>query len=382
MDSIIKVLYVDDEPDMLEIGKILLESEDPNLKVDTIVSARLAMKHLHKHKYDVIVSDYKMTDMDGITFLKHLHVSGNTTPVILFTGKGREELEIQAFNEGADDYVEKGCNPKLQFMELAHKIRRSSLNHRLKEENLKYAERFKNVFDAINEFIFEMDAHATITFVSNKVKDVIGYEPRQVIGKTPLDFIGSTDEIKRVSALLAEYGKNPQKIYHMEFHCLSKDVREITLKITAAPMYDETKKFIGYQGSIEDITESNRLKEKQIFTNIILKTQMETSLDGILVIDDKGNILQYNRNFVIMWGIPKLILESRLDKDTIDVVLEKLKYPDEFLARVSELYTNKTEKSRENVYLKDGRVFDRYSAPMIENGKYYGRVWYFREIER
>ena len=58
--------------------------------------------------YDAIISDYQIPDMDGIEFLKKVRSSGNSIPFIIFTGKGREEVVIEALNAGADFYLQKG----------------------------------------------------------------------------------------------------------------------------------------------------------------------------------------------------------------------------------------------------------------------------------
>ena len=116
------VLYVDDESTLLEISKIYLERSGL-FDVDTITSAPAALTLLDTKNYDVIISDYQMPVMDGIELLKAVRSSGNTIPFILFTGRGREEIVIQALNEGADFYLQKGGEPKSQFTELSHKIK-------------------------------------------------------------------------------------------------------------------------------------------------------------------------------------------------------------------------------------------------------------------
>ncbi len=88
--------------------------------VDTITSATDALALLDTKVYDAIISDYHMPVMDGIEFLKNIRTSGNTIPFILFTGRGREEIVIQALNEGADFYLQKGGEPVSQFTELSH----------------------------------------------------------------------------------------------------------------------------------------------------------------------------------------------------------------------------------------------------------------------
>ena len=125
---------------------------------------------------------------------------------------------------------------------------------------------------------------------------------------------------------------------------------------------------------------AKRTKELE-FKNLILSTQNETYVDGILVVDDKLRIISYNRRFLELWGIPPELAEARADGPVLDVVASRVLDRERFLARVDELYANREEKSWEEIFLKDGRVFDRYSAPMLrDDGKYFGKVWYFRDI--
>ena len=74
-------------------------------------------------KYDAIISDYQMPEKDGIQFLTLIRRSGKDIPFILFTGRGREDVVIQAINNGADFYIQKGGDPRSQFAELTHKLK-------------------------------------------------------------------------------------------------------------------------------------------------------------------------------------------------------------------------------------------------------------------
>ena len=118
----IKVLAVDDEPDLGILSKEFLEVSG-DIEVDVIYSVREARTALLEKRYDAIVSDYQMPDEDGIQFLKSLRVVGDNIPFILFTGKGREEVVIEALNNGADSYLQKGGMPAPMYVELAHRIR-------------------------------------------------------------------------------------------------------------------------------------------------------------------------------------------------------------------------------------------------------------------
>ena len=102
---------------------------------------------------------------------------------------------------------------------------------------------------------------------------------------------------------------------------------------------------------------------------------------GILVVAENREIISSNRQFADMWGISSDIIASRSDERALESVMNKLASPEEFLNKVKNLYQARNETSRDEIALKDGRTFDRYSAPMFgTDGRYYGRVWYFRDI--
>jgi len=122
MPEKIPILYVDDEPDLLEIGRQFLETLG-DFTVNTAESVADAKAMLINKPFDVIVSDYQMPGTNGIEFLKYVRQQYPDTPFILFTGRGREEVVIEAINNGAEAYLQKGGAPLPQFTELAQKIR-------------------------------------------------------------------------------------------------------------------------------------------------------------------------------------------------------------------------------------------------------------------
>lgn len=125
-----------------------------------------------------------------------------------------------------------------------------------------------------------------------------------------------------------------------------------------------------------------RLTEEELaFKNIILSTQQECSIDGILVIGENSTIMSFNRRYVELWGVPPEFLEAQDNTQLLQFVSNQMMDPEAFLSRILYHYEHREEKSREEIALKDGRIFDRYSSPMTgSEGKYYGRVWYFRDI--
>ena len=116
-----KVLLVDDDPVFLELSKTFLEVFH-DINSDTVESAGQALEKLNELSYDVVVSDYDMPYMDGISFLRTIRDKRINIPFILFTGVGKEELMSRAIENGADSFIQKKGDPKAQCSELSQRI--------------------------------------------------------------------------------------------------------------------------------------------------------------------------------------------------------------------------------------------------------------------
>ncbi|MCP1715433.1 PAS domain S-box-containing protein [Methanocalculus alkaliphilus] len=148
-----RIIYIDDEPALLEIGKIFLERTG-HYAVDVEADPESALGRVLTGGYDAVISDYQMPCMNGIELLQEIRKAECRVPFIIFTGKGREDVVIEALNNGADFYLQKGGDPKSQFAELAKKLEHA-IGRRRAEEEVSYRLEFERlVADISSLFLY------------------------------------------------------------------------------------------------------------------------------------------------------------------------------------------------------------------------------------
>jgi PAS domain S-box-containing protein len=201
----IAVLYVDDEPALLELTNLFL-GRSGDFAIDTALSAKLAQEKLRQHPFDVIVADYLMPEMDGIEFLKGLRAGGCSIPFIIFTGKGREGVAIEALNSGADFYLQKGGDPRSQFAELGNMIRQAAHKRRAEEALRENEQRYRNVVEDQTELICRFLPDGTHIFVNDAYCRYFSMRRDEIIGRPFAPRIPAGDR-ERVKVHLASLSR-------------------------------------------------------------------------------------------------------------------------------------------------------------------------------
>src|SRR6185503_742908 len=129
-----------------------------------------------------------------------------------------------------------------------------------------------------------------------------------------------------------------------------------------------------------DISDRVAVESDLRAANSVLAATLESTADGILVVDGDGRVTSFNSRFSEMWGIPDEVLTARDDSEAIAFVLEQLSDPASFVAKVQGLYEEPEAESHDTLVFKDGRVFERDSLPQRIDGAVVGRVWSFRDV--
>ncbi|MFH1679205.1 MAG: response regulator [Candidatus Eisenbacteria bacterium] len=141
----------------------------------------------------------------------------------------------------------------------------------------------------------------------------------------------------------------------------------------------ETNVLDTYLGLASLVFEKTRAARIRGVSEETLRATLEATADGILVVGREGRVTHYNSRFLEMWGIPRELAETRDDPALLRYVVDQLADPDSFLSKVNELYGSEAV-GKDMIAFKDGRLFERYSAPLLVGGDSTGRVWCFHDV--
>jgi PAS domain S-box-containing protein len=240
---------------------------------------------------------------------------------------------------------------------------------------LRYLDLFENAQDAI----LTNDASGRFTSVNRAAERLTGYTREEIVGMTVPQLVSPelADIARQEMARLAVSGAGPAT---REWEIITKDGRSVPLEVSTRTIYDGDRP-AGIQAIARDITERKRAEEELRLKTTLLEAETESTIDGILAVDNTNRTILCNQQFARMWNIPEAILATQEGTKRIEYLLSQVENPAPFLEKMTHLYGHPDEKARDEVRLKNGKVFDRYSSPLIGvTGDHYGRIWYFRDV--
>jgi len=223
-----------------------------------------------------------------------------------------------------------------------------------------------------------LDRAGTVDASSVVVTRLLGHDQELIEGR-PLAGIVDTRDRARLTTALRDARTSGSRPVTVDLRMCRIDGAVVPFALTFTNLLDDpTLEGIVVTGhDISDrVTAEDELRE----TNSLLATTLESTADGILVVDQEGRISSFNRRFAEMWRIPDEVLSSRDDGEALLCVLEQLRDPSSFLAKVQDLYATPEAHSHDVLRFKDGRVFERDSLPRRIADRVVGRVWSFRDI--
>jgi PAS domain S-box-containing protein len=290
----IAVLYVDDEATLLDVAEIYLEGTG-EFEVTTALSGLSALDLLATRQFDAVISDYQMPEMDGIELLKQVRTASPLLPFIIFTGKGREEIAIEAFENGADFYLQKGGAPKPQFKELAQKIKSAVGKRQAEDALLQSEEQFRALFENANDAIFLYEilpdgSPGGYIRVNEVACRRLGYTCDELLALSPTDIVAKEHlpYIPGLSPVPEREGKTTFEAIHRR-----KDGSEFPVEISTQVFELQSRKMA--LSIARDITERKKAELTIKQTGERLNAIINGSSIPQFVIDQHHNVVYWNK---------------------------------------------------------------------------------------
>ena len=237
---------------------------------------------------------------------------------------------------------------------------------------------YRGLFDSLTDLVYVQDFEGRFLAVNEAVVRAYGYTREELIGQTPLLLTppgtvepGAMAEVfDRVVA-----GETVRTDWLAQRKDGSTFYKEIV--IHRSTYFGEDVVL----AVARDVTERVEAERALRFQKALLEAEGEASIDGILVVSREGEVLSTNGRFLEMWEIPVEETDAGAGAALLDVVLDRTADPDASRAQVEHLCGHPDETARDEVALRDGRVFDLHTAPVRSaDGEAYGRVWFFRDV--
>ncbi|NMB78912.1 MAG: PAS domain S-box protein [Methanomicrobiales archaeon] len=308
------ILFVDDDEVLLGLNRIYLEKTG-DFSVHTATTAHAALENLATTTYDAIITDYQMPDMDGITFLKTVRGRHATLPVIILTGRGREEVVIEAYESGADFYIQKGPDTQGMITELRHKILRA-IEHRGMIAELDHSrQQMTDIINFLPDATFVLDIKGRVIAWNRAMEQLTGINRDAMLGKGEyehsLPFYGTkrpmlADIILNKNTVASGYDHIEQngdkisaEIVIPHFH----NGRGAIMWATAGPLYDATGAITGAIESIRDISDLCAMKRDLCIAREANQAFSDLIPVGIFEMDKDNQLSFSNIAACAMFGV-------------------------------------------------------------------------------
>ena len=269
--------------------------------------------------------------------------------------------------------------PKDDDVRLIELVTHTAATAILKEragENLRGSEeRFRTLVQQASDAIFVHDPDGRLLDVNESACKNLGYPRNELLRMSVSDI---EQDLRPEEALKIWRGFKPGQSQTVRGRHRRKDGTTFPVEVSLTCY--EIQGQVLFAGLTRNTSERREYEDQLAQSVSLLRTTLESSGSGILVVDTAGKITTYNNRFLEMWRIPAELVAQNDDQVILKVVLEQLKEPEAFRRRVEELYRQPAEESYDTLYFKDGRIYDRVSRPQRQGDQIIGRVWSFRDV--
>jgi len=259
----------------------------------------------------------------------------------------------------------------------ASKVARDITERKRAEAALRQSEeQFRLIMENLADLVAVLDLDGRRLYNSPSYREILG-DPDKLRGSSSFDQVHPEDRARVQQAFQETVRTGVGQ--RLEYRLVSQDGHARYIESQGSVIRDAHGRVSQVVVVSRDVTERREAEEALRWSETQLKVVLESTADGILAVDSKGKVIKANRRFAKLWRIPQSLMDGEDDRALLDFVREQLSDPDAFLKKVQSLYTSEAV-DMDTLGFKDGRIFERYSSPILTNGVITGRVWSFRDI--
>jgi PAS domain S-box-containing protein len=294
--TLIRLLYIDDEESMLVLGTAYLRRSG-KFEVETALSGEIALEKFKKGHFDAIISDYRMVGMSGIELLKEVRKS-SSVPFILFTGRGREEVAIQAMENGADFYLQKGNDSDAMYAELEHKVLAAVERRQAREALAAGEERYRALIETTGTGFAVLDGEGAVCEANCEFVRMTGRASKdEVLGRHVLEWTTPYHREPTLQAFQDLLRTGRLRHYEVDYAWPDGTVVPVEVNATTISLGGRTLAI----GLVRDITHIREAEARLRESGELYRNLVEHSQDGVFIIQD-GRIVFSNAAFAAIAG--------------------------------------------------------------------------------
>jgi len=346
----VKILHVEDNPNDMHTIQHMLRSNDADFFVlEHAEGLTSGLYRLRSESFNLILLDLDLFESQGLETLRHFAANTTDTPILVLIGPDDESLGPLAVAEGAQDFlIKENLSRDLLVRAIRYSVEGWRSERKIRESEAHY----RRIVETSNEGIWQMNKDFLTVFVNQRMADMLGYLPGEMLGRPVTDFMIEED-LPDHQERMSERSSGLEGKYERRFR--RKDGKLCWTLVSSTALKDEWGRFAGSFGMFADITKRKQTEQALQSERDFAEGIIETAQVIVLVLDANGHIIRFNKFMEMVSGYR---LEEVRGKDWFSTFLperDRGRIKEIFLMATADIHTRGNVNS---IVAKDGHEIE------------------------